>query len=319
MSVVGATAAGFAPSFVPPAPAVTQTALPSPPGVSPAPAGSPSEVTNNPWEGQYYLARVRVDPTGQGDNDSLGAILLNQGLTAQEIYATDGEGRTFYQQVAEYNRLKDPNIVRGGQYLSVPSRLPPEAADGTLDVLNTQGLSPNESFPSTVGSPQANINGLVTRGPDGRAATIDTGGRDTVLSESNLVSPGGRAYITEQGYGDDEATARVVARSADDTARTYSFVDVQPDRTTVGIEDDDRTPGKMRAAFDHGHLRITNPGQRPGDDVVTDLDLGLDPRARLNMEGLDGVEVTRKNTGESDILFLGHDGRSTFWQSTQQP
>lgn len=77
----------------------------------------------NPFEGVAPgFDKVKVDAWGQGDNSSVMQILINQGYTSKEIYSKGDSGRTLLDEVSRVNNLRNPNLIRAGQDLTVPSK-----------------------------------------------------------------------------------------------------------------------------------------------------------------------------------------------------
>ena len=111
----------------------------------------------NPYEGTAPgHAKVKVDIWGEGDNGSLTQILNNQGYNSQELYKKDASGKTLVDRVAQQNGLKNPNLVRPGQELSVPSKIENLAteAPATPD----EPKAPAAAEPQAPATPQAKDN-----------------------------------------------------------------------------------------------------------------------------------------------------------------
>jgi hypothetical protein len=91
---------------------------------------SQTSQNRNPYQGVApSFSTVKVDRWGQGDNDSVVQILLNQGYTQQEIYGKSGNGKSLLDEVTRVNGLRNANLIRAGQDLMVPSKGTSEAAD----------------------------------------------------------------------------------------------------------------------------------------------------------------------------------------------
>lgn len=67
-------------------------------------------------------AKVAVEPWASGKNNSLDAILKSQGYSSKEIYAKDANGKSLLDRVAATNNLKNANLVKVGQELTVPTK-----------------------------------------------------------------------------------------------------------------------------------------------------------------------------------------------------
>jgi hypothetical protein len=77
----------------------------------------------NPYEGFAPASTsVKVDAWGKGKNDCLEHILKNQGYSLKEIYGKDAQGVSLLDRVTSANNMKNPNIVRAGQTLNIPSK-----------------------------------------------------------------------------------------------------------------------------------------------------------------------------------------------------
>lgn len=67
-------------------------------------------------------ALVKVERWGTGRNDSLVSILRGQGYSTREIYGKDAHGVTLLERISQSNNLKNPNLLRQGQQIRVPSK-----------------------------------------------------------------------------------------------------------------------------------------------------------------------------------------------------
>ena len=91
---------------------------------------SQTSQNRNPYQGVApNFSTVKVDRWGQGSNDSVVQILLNQGYTQQEIYGKSGNGKSLLDEVTRVNGLRNANLIRAGQNLMVPSKEASEAAE----------------------------------------------------------------------------------------------------------------------------------------------------------------------------------------------
>ncbi len=76
----------------------------------------------NPFD--HNATGVEVTPydgTGGSPNDTLESILVDQGFSTPEIYATNENGQTLIQQVAHENNIVDPDLIHSGDQLTVPT------------------------------------------------------------------------------------------------------------------------------------------------------------------------------------------------------
>ncbi len=99
-----------------------------------APAGEQVALTTraqerNPYEGVAPgFSTVQVGRWGSGQNDSLVGILNSQGYSSAEVYRRNAEGRSLLDEVARVNNLRNPNMIRSGQALVIPSQTAREGA-----------------------------------------------------------------------------------------------------------------------------------------------------------------------------------------------
>ena len=112
---------------------------------APSPGGSDaltltrSSQDRNPYEGTAPgHSKVKVGSWGSGENDSLLGILHQQGYSNREIYAKNKEGHTLLDRVQQVNQLRNPNLIRQGQELVVPSKEAPAANESTESRTQTQ-------------------------------------------------------------------------------------------------------------------------------------------------------------------------------------
>lgn len=83
----------------------------------------------NPFDGVAPgYSTVQVSAWGE-PNGSVEQILVGQGYSRSEIYSQDDEGQTLLDQVSRVNNLRNPNMVRQGQELMVPSKDAPPATE----------------------------------------------------------------------------------------------------------------------------------------------------------------------------------------------
>ena len=65
--------------------------------------------------------QITADRWRQGPNDSLGAILTNQGFTREQIFREDGNGDSLLKKVARANGLKNPDSIQAGRAYDIPN------------------------------------------------------------------------------------------------------------------------------------------------------------------------------------------------------
>jgi hypothetical protein len=105
----------------------------------------------NPYEGTAPgHSKVKVGSWGSGENDSLLGILHQQGYSNREIYAKNREGHTLLDRVQQVNRLRNPNLIRQGQELVVPSKEAPAVTE------STEGRPQTQPTPKTVAQQSGN-------------------------------------------------------------------------------------------------------------------------------------------------------------------
>ena len=91
--------------------------------------------------------RVKVEKWGSGNNDSLERILKGQGYSMEEIYAKDAGGKTLLDRVAEKNSLKNPDLIREGSELTVPSKKRKEGSNASPSQARRAGEMPATMHP----------------------------------------------------------------------------------------------------------------------------------------------------------------------------
>lgn len=94
-----------------------QAELPTQPEVKP----ELPEQTGETEKPEPAVNQVTADRWRQGDNDSLGAILKNQGFTDEEIYNQDADGDSLLKKVARANGLESPDKIQAGKTYEIPN------------------------------------------------------------------------------------------------------------------------------------------------------------------------------------------------------
>ncbi len=124
------------------------------PEPAPNPQPNPTPAPNNNERPEPAVNQVRVDGWRQGDNDSLGAILKNQGFSDSEIYRQDANGDSLLKKVARANGLSSPDRIRAGQSLDVPNSM--EALD-QMNIPEMERPAPSpQPNPEPAPNPQPN-------------------------------------------------------------------------------------------------------------------------------------------------------------------
>jgi hypothetical protein len=329
----------------------TQSVLPSPSSAprasgpaaagaaspQPAPSGDQVSLSNgaqsvNPYEGHYDAATVTVDRWKHGKNDCLERILLNQGFSRAQIYGKH-DGKSLLQLTAEANNLKDPNLIRTGQQLVVPSNLKPEQPSQHVE-MSTDDLQPGEAESARVGSPQASITAAVARAEDGSSGSMVTtrpAESEASLSTTTTVSPKGTIDVEADPVSPTRSTATQVSTSGDETAQTTVDTAVTPNQSTVHVQDTDATPNNLQVDVQDGHVVTVNPARTQGDEVKTDTDisaahenglgarsgrwlndhiLGADPDARLHVDGASDVAIDKGDDGSARVTVTDGQGHA---------
>lgn len=117
---------------------------------------SQTSQARNPYQGTApAFSTVKVDRWGQGNNDSVVQILLNQGYSQREIYGKSGNGRTLLDEVTRVNGLRNANFIRAGQDLIVPSKQAPEGEQAPTQTQRPQPEPRVETPPAGGNQPPA--------------------------------------------------------------------------------------------------------------------------------------------------------------------
>lgn len=96
--------------------------------------------------------KVKVGRWGSGDNDSLIGILRAQNYSKSEIYSKDSEGLTMLDRVSQANKLKNPNLIREGQELTIPVKERQQANGEQRVETNTTPQTNTNATPSSSNS-----------------------------------------------------------------------------------------------------------------------------------------------------------------------
>jgi LysM repeat protein len=107
----------------------------------------------NPYQGTAPdHTTVKVGRWGTGKNDSVLGILYAQGYSKQDIYGKNAEGHSLLERVQQVNGLRNPNLIREGQELTIPVREKAAETNQPAQVVpeTTPALAPKvESAPRT--------------------------------------------------------------------------------------------------------------------------------------------------------------------------
>ena len=238
-----------------------QTApTPAPAANAPATATAPSDKVNISTSATENNANVTVDGWKKGKNDCLEHILLNQGYSMKEIYGKGDDGKSMLQTIANQNGLKDPNVLRPGQSLTIPKK--GEAA-------STEGLKPGETAEAKVDTGERSTKLTAERTEDGKTMTTDVNNGGGSLEVKTEVGDKGRidANVRQQG---DHVVTQEVAKNSNGSAITQTTTDAGPDGTHVQIRDTDKSgPNSTASVDEHGNVTFDNPGAKPNDGVNT--------------------------------------------------
>ncbi|MCE7872434.1 hypothetical protein DYH09_18930 [bacterium CPR1] len=327
-----------------PAPRPTPTAAPSPAPAAGAPTtgatadkatiSSPA-APQNPYAsiGAPGSAEVKVDGWKKGKNDCLEHILTNQGYSLEEIYKKDSEGKTLLDRVAAQNDMKDPNMVRTGQKLTVPSKL--KENGGNAEAVSTKDLKAGETATASVGDDRAGIDLTAKKAENGTQtvnAETRNDNRDAGVSTESTVGEKGRIDAVASSEG-DTSRAQVVAKNSDGSAMTRTDVTAKPDNSEVSVTDIDRK-ANLGVTVTDDQVQVNNPGAKKGDDVGTTVDIsekssdgffenagrgiyeffgGSKPEEKPATEVANArqVQVTKNGEGQATVTTTGADGKKT--------
>lgn len=330
------------------APTPAPRPAPTPAAPAPAPAaGAPTTgatadkatisspaAPQNPYAsiGAPGSAEVTVDGWKKGQNDCLEHILTNQGYSLEEIYKKDSEGKTLLDRVASQNDMKDPNMVRTGQKLTVPSKL--KENGGNAEAVSTKDLKPGETTTASVGDDKAGIDLTANKAENGTQtvnAETRNENRDAGVSTESTVGEKGRIDAVASSEG-DTSKAQVVAKNSDGSAMTRTDVTAKPDNSEVTVTDIDRK-ANLGVTVTDDQVKVNNPGTKKDDDVGTTVDISEKssdgwvenagrsvyeffagkPEEKPATEVADArqVQVTKNGEGQATVTTTGADGKQT--------
>ena len=208
---------------------------------------------------------VKVDSWKKGKNDSLEGILKNQGYSLSEIYSKDTNGKSLVDKVAAANKLKNPNVIRPGQELVVPSKEDSES-------LSSKDLGNGHSQTASVKADDVSIEAKMDKAKDGTTtATTTAKADDASLSSQTTVSEKGRVDTSISKEG-DAVKAQSVAISGDSTAVSQVDTKTKPGSTSVAVSDLDSNKN-LSVTADSENVEVTNKARTKGDNVTTNVDI----------------------------------------------
>ncbi len=253
----------------------------------------------NPYEGVADgFSTVTVDPWKKGKNDTVEGMLRNQGYSLQDIYNKDKDGKTLIDHVAQANNLRNPNLIRDGAELRIPSRANSES-------LSSMDLQNGESQKSEVSSEQAGVTteSEMSKDKDGNS-TLDVkvnndNSKDAGLSTETKVGEGGRIDTNSTGT-DKGVETNTVAMNKNGSAVTQERIDATADGTDVKIKDIDRTGDNLHGTADANSVQVTNPGTGNSGDVTSKVD--------ISERSTDGF---LENMGRDVAEFFGYKGQES--------
>lgn len=227
---------------------------------------------------------VEVDGWKKGKNDCLEHILLNKGYSLKEIYTKDQSGRTLAQRIAADNGLKDPNLLRAGQQLIIPSK-------SNSKSVSTEGLKRDQS--SSVSIKNQGIAGEKTasRNADGKDMHTEIHNGAASFEQDTHVGRDGRIDGTVR-KSKDGVDAYELAKNGRGDAMTESVTAAGPKGSRTVITDKDRT-ANMKVKVTEDGLVAENPGA--GDSVKT---ASHDNKGLFETLGSWGDKVARWTVGQ---------------------
>ena len=81
------------------------------------------EQPRNDGAAEPAVNRITADRWRKGPNDSLGAILTNQGFTREQIFREDSNGDSLLKKVARANGLRNPDSIQAGRAYDIPNSM----------------------------------------------------------------------------------------------------------------------------------------------------------------------------------------------------
>ncbi len=170
---------------------------------------------------EYSAEKMTLDTWGEGPNDTVEAMLRNQGFSLQDIHNKDEDGKTMVDRVAQANGIQDLRRIADGKEIVVPSMGDQGAG------VNTKGLENGEVGTSeTVGD--------VTLTPE---KTED--GRGQVTAEdpqinTTATSANGTAVGSARTDGETTRT-QLEARDAQGRPALQANGEITPEQSSVTV------------------------------------------------------------------------------------
>jgi hypothetical protein len=210
------------------------------------------------------MASVTVQKWGSGKDDCLERILTGQGYSLQEIYAKGADGKSFMQTVAAQNNLRDPNLLRPGQSLTIPKK-------GETQAATSEGIASGEASVAATKTADGTRSAEVTieRREDGGATSstqVNNGGAS--IQHQTDVAEGGRIDAKVSARG-DVVNTREVATNSNGSARTVTTTEAGPKGTTTEIRDGDKSTNMTVEVTEGGRIVTDNPAVAGEDGVQT--------------------------------------------------
>ncbi len=234
-----------------------------------------SESRPNPYAGvSDGSTTIRVDAWRNGRNDSVEAILRNQGYSLGEIYQRGENGQTLIDRVAQANNLRNPNLLAEGQSLRIPSRANTES-------VSSRDLPPGESAVAGVINSKSGVNteSAMTRGSDGSSALeinhVNPHNPNAGTSTRTEVGTGGRIDSTNRTLESTEETAgaeiTTLAQNRNGSSITEERSFVSRNGTSTQWTDRDGNGNLIVRRTENG-VSIVNPDSSGQPGVVVNVD-----------------------------------------------
>ncbi len=274
---------------------------------------------------------VTVDGWKKGKNDCLEHILKNQGYSLSEIYKKDESGKSLIDRVAATNSLKDPNVLRPGQELIIPSNL----ESGKNEAASSKGKAPGTSESIQAGENNQNQvtvkNGVTRDGVHYSKTKTDHSVANSDARVRTRLEAGvdGRVDSNVRSNGDGTTTAENVATSQSGTSVTQETITNAGNQVEVEYKDLDRVKN-ANARYEDGVLTFDNPdsdgseGTRAEAKVGEQYSDGLFERSlgrlgdwalgrersepSLSMDNVASVKVDKSSDGAATITAKNANG-----------
>lgn len=204
---------------------------------------------------------VKADGWKKGKNDCLDHMLHQQGYTDKEIYTKDKSGKTLGQRIAAENHLKDPNLIRTGQTLYIPSKNKPEKPQ-----VSTEGLKPGESKETHAANEDRSISQTASNTGDEKKMDTKTDNGRASTTQTTTVGEGGKITGSTSVKG-ETVTAKENATNAAGDAKTSTVTTADSKGTHTTITETDGG-GKTDVTVTRDGLTTVNPGVKNSEDSV---------------------------------------------------